>query len=132
MNRKADWLDTRKFCAETVGINRLADIDAELILLHAGRKFGVGARVDVRIDSYRDRDYPAACVGELAKPAQLRHRFDVDLVDPGVDRRFELAGGLADPREQDPLRRHAGGKSAAQLSFGNDVGAGPEIGKEAQ
>ena len=129
---KTDRLNAGELARETVGGNHFTEIDAELTLFQPSRNFGVGARVDVRIDPDRDRRDPAASAGDFAQPAQLRHRFDVDLVDLGVERRLEFALGLADPREQDPLRRHAGGERTAQLAFRDDVGTGPEAGEKAQ
>src|SRR5271166_4327169 len=132
VDSKTDRLNAGKLSRETVGGNHLIEIDAELILFQPSRNFGVGARVDVRIDPDRDRRDPASCAGDLAQLAQLRHRLDVDLVDLGVERRLELGSGLAHPREKDPLRRHTGGESAAQLAFRDDIGTGPEAGEEAQ
>jgi hypothetical protein len=73
----------------------------------------VGARINVGIDPDCDRCDPATCACDLAQPAQLRHRFDVDLVDAGVERSLELGARLADPRKDDLLRRHTCGEGAA-------------------
>src|ERR1700758_5278117 len=53
-------------------------------------------------------------------------------MDVGGEGRLQLGPGLADPREDDPPRRYSGNESAAQLAFGNDIGAGPERGKMAE
>ena len=39
---------------------------------------------------------------------------------------------LADAGEDDALRRHAGGQRAAQFAFRDDVGAGAQLGQQAQ
>ena len=70
--------------------------------------------------------------GDFAQPAQLRHQLDIDLMDAGVERRCQLAARFADPGEDDPLGRHAGGERAPQFALGDDVGAGAEPGEEAQ
>src|SRR5271169_747929 len=108
MDGETDRLDAGKLPGEAVGGDSLVEIDAELIPFLSGRDLGMGARVDVRIDSDRDRRDPAPCAGDLAQLAQLRHRLDVNLVDLGVERRLELGSGLTPPREKNPLRRHTG------------------------
>ena len=54
MHREADRLDPGQFGGEAVRLGRIADVDAEFVLLPAGRDFGVGHRVDVRVDPERD------------------------------------------------------------------------------
>ena len=68
----------------------------------------------------------------LAQLAQLGDRLDIDLVDVGVERGGKLGAGLADPGEDDALRRNAGGESTSQLAFGDHIGAGAEPGKKPQ
>ena len=70
--------------------------------------------------------------GDLAQPAQLRHRLDIDLMNAGGERRRHLGRRLADPRKDDPLGRDAGGQRAAQLAFRDDVGPRSEAGEVAQ
>ncbi len=117
---------------QAVGRRRLAQIDAELVLLLAGGDLGVGQRIDIGVDPERHRRGSPELCRHRAQPMQLRHRFDVDLVDPGGERRFHLRRGLADPGKDDALGRHAGGERAAQLAFRDDVGAGAEAGEQAQ
>ena len=92
----------------------------------------MGQRVDIRVDPDRHSGGRAARVGDRAQPPQLRDQFDIDLVDSGGDGGVELLGGLADPGEDDPLRRDAGGEGAPQLALRDDVGAGAEQGEEPQ
>ncbi len=48
---------------------------------------------------------------------------------PSIDRERELARGLADAGEHDLVRRNPGGARAQQLAFGDDIGAGAELGQ---
>ena len=53
-------------------------------------------------------------------------------MDAGIERRLHLGRCFADPGEDDPLGRHAGGQRAAQLPLRDDVGARAEAGKKAE
>ncbi len=57
---------------------------------------------------------------------QLRQRFDVELLDAGLERRRSSRRRLADAGEDDALRRDAGRQRAAQLALRDDIGAGAE------
>ena len=130
MHRKADRLDAGKLAGELVCSNRLVNFDAEFVLLPAGRNLGVGMGVDIRVYPDRDPRDPAPRTGDFAQPAQLRHRLDIDLMDAGIERRCHLGRRFADPGEDDPLGRHAGGERAAQLPLRDDVGTRAEAGEE--
>ena len=132
MHGKSDRLDPRQIGGKAIGGHRLAMRDAEFVLLAAGRDVAVGLCVDIGIDPDRDpRRVPRAAASSLSR-CSSGTELDIDLVDVCVERRLELGTGLADPREKNALRGHAGGKSAAQLAFGNDIGAGAEGGEEPQ
>jgi hypothetical protein len=92
----------------------------------------VGVGIDIRVDPDPDPRDPALCAGDVAQPAQLRQRLDINLMNVGSKRCPHLDRRLADPREDDPLRRHAGSERPTQLSLGHDIGPGPESGKVAQ
>jgi hypothetical protein len=65
----------------------------------------------------------------LVKRLQLRHGFDVELENSRGETRLHLGRGLADPGEDDPRGRHAGGQRARKLARGNDVRSGAECGQ---
>src|SRR5260370_25845736 len=73
MHGKADRFDAGKLVGELVCGNRLANLDAEFVLLPAGRKLGVGMGVALRVYPDRDRRDPTLPAGDFARPAQLRH-----------------------------------------------------------
>ena len=61
MHGEPDRLDAGQRGGEPIGGRRLAEVDAEFVLLSAGRDLGVGPRIDIGIDAERDRRGPAAC-----------------------------------------------------------------------
>ena len=95
--------------------------NAELVLGLAGGDLVVGPGVDIRIDADGDVDGPSLGGGNFGDAFDLGFGFGVEAVDAGIDREGDLAGRLADPGKDDPLRRAAGGESAAKLAFGNHV-----------
>jgi hypothetical protein len=132
VRRKADRLDAGKLAGESVRRNRLAELDAEFVLLPAGRNFGVCLRVDVRVHSDRDARRPPLLGRHFAQPAQLRHRLDIDLMDAGIERRRQFAGRFADAGEDYPLWRHAGRERTAQFALRDNIGTCTETGKVAE
>ena len=54
MHRNPDRLDAGQRSGKSVGLDRVVDVDAELVLFLAGRDLGVGQRVDIGIDPDRD------------------------------------------------------------------------------
>ncbi len=132
MHRKADRFDAEEFIGQSVCGYRLVQFYAEFVLFPARRDLGVGVGIDVRVDPDPDPRDPAWCAGDVAQPTQFRQRLDIDLVNVGSKRRLHLGHRFADPREYNPLRRHAGSERPTQLSLGHHIGAGPETGKVAQ
>ena len=130
MHGEADRLDAGKLTGEPVCGKRLVNFDAEFVLLPAGRDLGVGMRIDIWVYPDRDARDPVLRAGDFAQAAQLRQRFDIDLMDAGIERRPHLRRRFADAGEDDPLWRHAGGERSAQLPLRDDVGTCAEAGEE--
>ena len=101
----------------------LGEGDAELVLRLARGDLGVTAGRHVRIDPEGDGRALAQAFGDPGDSGHFRLGLDIDLADAGLEREGDLGGGLADPREDDLFRRHPGGQGAADLAFGNSVGA---------
>ena len=95
MDSEPDRLDAGELSSKSIGGARRFEIDPEFILFPTGRDFGVSAGVDVRIDSNCHRSNLPPCGGDLAQPAQLGHRFDIDLVNLGGHRSLQLDSRLA-------------------------------------
>ena len=91
----------------------------------AGADLGVGTGGDVGIDPEADRRLEPERDRDLGERLGLRERFQVELVEPFLERRRHLLLGLADPGEDDPLRGDAGGAGAAILAARDDVGTEP-------
>jgi hypothetical protein len=107
----------------------LLERHAELVLRLAGGDLVVGLGVDVGIHAEGDASVASACIRHGAQRAQLCLRFHVERENAGLKRERHLLFGLADAREGDPLWRHADGERPAELAFGNDVHASPELGQ---
>ena len=77
MHRNADWLDAGQRSGKSVGLDRVVDVDAELVFFLSGRDLGVGQRIDIGIDPDRDLRGRAARRGDRAQadavPASTRH-----------------------------------------------------------
>ena len=87
---------------------------------------------DVGIDPDGHGGADAHRLGDAVDKMQFRLGFDVDLGDAGFQGEGDLALGLADPGEHDPIRRNPGGQRPAQLALGDHVGAGAQDGQGAQ
>ncbi len=129
MQVEADDLDARQAAREVVDRERLIVGDAELVVAPAGADLVVRAGGDVRVDPERDRRRELARRRDLAQHDQLRHRFDVELRDPRIERQDHLVAALADAGEHDAPGRHAGGERALELARRDHVGAGALLGE---
>ena len=119
-----DDLDAGQPACEVVDLGCLVVGDAELVLAAAGADLVVAPGGDVRVDPQGHRRGQPARGGDLAERDQLRHRLDVELGDPRIQRQDHLVAALADAREHDPLGRHAGGERPLQLAPRDHLGAG--------
>ncbi len=104
-------------------------IDAELVFAFAGGDLFMGRRIDVRVDPDGDVGVDAKRRRDARKGFQFRHRFDIDLHDPGIERGGHFRCCLADAGKNDLRRRHPGNQGALQLAPRNHVGAGPQPGQ---
>jgi hypothetical protein len=113
------------------GINlaRAADGNAEFVLGLAGRDLGVGLGSTSGLTRIEMSAGAALAGGDAGEEFKLGFGFDVDAENALLDRKRELARGLADTGEHDLLRRNSGGAGAQQLAPGDDVGAGAEPGQ---
>ncbi len=129
MHVGAGDLDPRQF--GRVGIDRTGagDRNAELVLGFAGGDLGVGAGIDIGVDPHRDPRRLAGFGRQPRQQIELRFGFDIDAENAGLERRAQFGLGLADAREQDLLRRDAGGQRALQFAARHHVGAGTELGQ---
>jgi hypothetical protein len=110
MHVDAGDLDARQLCRAGIDRAGAGQRDAELVLGLAGRDLGVRPGIDVGIDPNRDPRRPAGLAGEPRQQFELRLGFDVDAEDVFGQRGAQLGFGLADAREQDLVRRNAGGQ----------------------
>ncbi|MNS67799.1 hypothetical protein D3C72_1010610 [compost metagenome] len=102
---------------------RLLDGDAELVLLEAGGDIGVSARIDIRVDPYRDPRLLAHAASDPVQALQLGFRLQVEAEDLFLQREAHLGLALGDAGEDHlgripPRRQHPG-----QLPAGDDVKA---------
>ena len=111
MHVDAGDLDPRKACRPRIDLAGDRDRDAELVFGLAGRDFGVGLGVDVRIDADGDRCGLAPRKSDLRNALQLRLGFDVEAENAVVERQGDFPLGLADAGEGDAL---AAERSAAR------------------
>ena len=81
------------------------------------------AGVDVRVDAHGDPGARAARLRDAVDALELAGGLRVDRVQAGRHRRFELAGGLADAREDDVVGREAGAARDGDLAAGVGVDA---------
>ena len=102
---------------------RVAVGDAELVGAQPGRDVGMRLRVDVGIDAQADARAPARSARDLAQQLELADALDVEAEDVERERALHLGARLADAREDDPLRRAAGGEDALELAARDDVEA---------
>ncbi len=126
MHVDADHLDAGQARRPGVDLASAADRHAELVLRLAGGDLGVSAGVDVRVHPHRDRRHGAHPPRHLVEQRQLRLALDVELADAGGQRLAHLPGRLADAREDDAPRRHAGGQRPRQLAARDHVGPGAQ------
>jgi diaminopimelate decarboxylase len=117
MHRDADRLDAGQCGGEAVGLNRILDIDTELVLFLTGRNLRVGQRIDIGIDPDRDSGGLMAGFRDRTQPAQFRDRLDIDLPDAGGERGVQLVTRLAEAGKDDPRWRDAGGEGATQFAL---------------
>ena len=105
--------------------------DPELVFRLAGRNLGVAPGADIGIDADGDGLAFAQAGGDLGQKVQFRLRLDIDFTDAGLDGKGQLRRRLADPGKDDPRRRNASGKGAANLAFRHCIGPGPLGGESA-
>ena len=106
--------------------------DAELVALQAGGNVGVGLGVHIRIDPNADRCALAQTGRHVVEHFEFGFAFDVEAANAQFERAAHLGAGLADPREDHPRRRDAGGQHAFEFATGDDVKAAAGPGKDLQ
>ena len=88
-------LEARQCRDATVSLYRIADRDPELVLGGARRDLGMAAGGDIRIDPEADRSGPPHANRNRGKHLGLVERFEVELVQPTLEREPHLVLGLA-------------------------------------
>ena len=119
----ADHLDRRQLRRARERATRVSVGDAELVGAQARRDVGMRLRIDVGVDAQADARPPAGGLSDDAQQLELADAFDVEAEDAERERALHLRACLADAREDDPLRRAAGGEDALELAARDDVEA---------
>ena len=104
----ADNPNARQPGSLPVNVGDVLPIDAELVFAFAGGDLFMGQRIDVRVDPDGDVGVDAKRRRDTRKGFQFRHRFNVDLHDPGLNRGGHFRCRLADAGKNDLRRRHPG------------------------
>src|SRR5207245_2234776 len=86
-------------------LTRHADVHSELVVLQAGRDVGMSLRVDVRIDTQGDPCLLPLPPGLRVDLLHLALRLRVEREKARGDTGPDLLLRLADPREDNPVRR---------------------------
>ena len=89
----------------------------------AGRNFVVRAGIDIRIHPHGNFCPNVSRGGDFVDHLQLLRRLDIELTDPGLERKGDFFLRLADAGKNNFLRSNAGEKRAPDFSAGNSVGA---------
>ncbi len=92
----AAHLEIRQFAGQSIGLRRLGNVDAELVLPQTGGDVGVGVGVHVRVDAQRHGGGHAELPGHPAQAMQLRQGFDVEAADTDFQGAAHLVVALAD------------------------------------
>jgi len=108
------------------------DIDAELALLLARGRFGMGLRIDIGIDAKRGPRGRAEAFGNGGDGLELGLRLDVEPADARRERPFDLRIGLAHPGVNDSFRVHPRLLSPIQLAARDHVHPCAALGEQAQ
>jgi hypothetical protein len=80
---------------------------------------------DVRVDPEADRRFQPERGRDAAQHLGFLDRFEVELEEPSFERQLHLLLSLADPGEDDPVARNAGGAGAAIFAARDDVRTQP-------
>src|SRR5690606_1851287 len=117
----ADELQARMLQRLAVQLGRLADVDAELVFLHAGGNVGVGERIDIRVDAQRYRGAHAQFLGDVGQAFEFGGRLDVEALDAGGQRLADFPALLAHAGEHDAVGPGAGRQDAFEFAARDDV-----------
>ena len=131
VHRQALQVDARHLHGLPGQLARQVEVDPELVLGLARGDLFVGLGVHVRVDPQRDRRLAAAVGGDTVERCELGRGLDVELQDADIQRRGHFLGRLANPGEDDPLGRDAGGERDPHFALGDHVGAGALAGQRA-
>ena len=110
---------------------RLANIDAELVLAQAGGDIRMRLGKDVGIDTEGEAGLLSELGGAKGEQFQLRRALHVELQDSRRQSKVDLRHCLADAGEDNPARGlWRSGQHPFQLAAGDDVKARPALGQQ--
>ena len=92
----------------------------------------MGLGVDIRVDAKRHRRNLSHFAGHAIQTMQLAKRFDVEAKNAGLDCRAHLVCRFPHAGKDCLARIAAGGKYARELTAGNNIETGAELGKQVE
>ena len=102
-------------------------IDTKFILAQSGRNIGVRARIDVRVDPYRDGGNGPRISRDLGQHMELGFGLDIEALDAELEASPHLRSGFANPRKNNFDGIAASGYHAFQLAERDHVKARPKL-----
>src|SRR5262249_41249226 len=129
---QADDLDVGEGAGPRAQGTHVADRDAELVDLQAGRDVRMRLRVHVGVDADRDPRAYVPLARQLIDAPDLPFRFDIDRADAEIDRVDELGIRLADAREDNLRRDEAGAHRDVDLAGRVRIGMAAEAPEQAR
>ena len=112
----ADDVEMRRGGGPDIDLQRPFRVNAEFILLQAGRDIRVGFGVDIGIDPQRHGRFPALRRSDLLQQGQFRFGLDIEAADACVQSALQFIVALAHPGKDDLARIAAGGQHPLQFS----------------
>ena len=132
MQRYTAHIQPRQIAEPRIDRRGIANRDAKLVLGFARRNLRVGARIDIRIDAQDAIGADGACGGNGRKLDAFFFGLDIELPDCAVEplRHFSLR--LADPREDNPVRRHPSRQCPLEFAARHNIGAHARVRQDAE
>ena len=110
------------------GSRQLAQVDTELVFLHAGRDLGVRMRVDFRIDTEGDRSDLVLPCGQLLDHLQFGDRLDVKAENVVIQSQVDFPVRLTDAGEDDLVIRESRLERRLDLAATHAIGTKTVLG----
>ena len=109
---------------------RPLDRDAELVFVGAGRDFGVGAGVDIRIDPNGNRSFHPQPLGHSIDAFQFGFALRIESVDSHLQSLLDFRHGLAHSGEQTVAALTAGGLNTGEFPATHHVKTASQPGEQ--